>query len=165
MDRHVYLIGMPGSGKSSVGRTLAVLLGMPFVDLDREIEADAGAAIPVIFRRKGEEGFRQLESGALLRVARDAPAVVACGGGAPLRDDNRRLMHETGHVVWLNIPLASLRERVRDLIDSRPLVKEPLDLERLYHAREATYRNAADHEVAADADPATVARSILEVLT
>ena len=164
MNRHVYLIGMPGCGKSSAGRELAALLDMPFVDLDAEIVRDAGKTIPEVFREDGEERFRDLERDALSRVASGPPAVVACGGGAPLREDNRQTMHRTGTVVWLNVPLASLRRRIRDLLDARPLVKDPLDLERIFRQREATYRTAADHEVPADADPKTVAKAVAEVV-
>jgi shikimate kinase len=160
----VYLIGMPGCGKSSAGRELASLLDMPFVDLDAEIVREAGKTIPEVFREDGEEHFRDLESDALARVASGPAAVVACGGGMPLREGNRETMHRTGTVVWLNVPLASLRRRIRDLLDARPLVKDPLDLERIFRQREATYRTAADHEVPADDDPKTVAKAVAEVV-
>jgi shikimate kinase len=164
MGRHVYLIGMPGSGKSSVGRALAELLGVEFVDLDGEIERDAGRTIPEIFREEGEPRFRELEHEALARVAPGTRSVVSCGGGVPLREDNRLLLEETGTVVWLNVSLASLRRRIRDILDTRPLVKDPLDLERLYHQREETYRRVAHREVSAEGDPRAVAAAILEVL-
>jgi shikimate kinase len=67
--------------------------------------------------------------------------------------------------VWLNVPLATLRRRIRDIIEKRPLVKDPLDLERLYTARESVYRTAAQHEVVADADPSSIASEVVEVVT
>ena len=165
MNRHVYLIGMPGCGKSSVGRELARALGLPFVDLDAEIVRTAGASIPEVFRHHGEARFRELEHDALARVASAPATVVACGGGVPLREDNRALLRETGTVVWLNVPLASLRRRIRDVLDARPLVKDPLDLERIYRERESTYRRVAHHEVGADDDPKRVAEAVAEVIS
>jgi len=164
VNRHVYLIGMPGSGKSTVGRALAKLLDVPFIDLDAEIEDAARKTIPEIFRQDGEVAFRELERSALLRASDGASAVVSCGGGAPLREDNQRLMRDTGTVVWLNVPLASLRRRIRDLLDTRPLVTDPLDLERIYQERDAVYRKVAHREVSADGDPVAVAKAILEVI-
>ena len=164
VDRHVYLIGMPGAGKSSVGRVLADMLELPFLDLDREIERTAGCSVPEIFRHHGEERFRELEADALASAAAGPPAVVSCGGGAPLRPGNQELMHGTGTVVWLNVPLSTLRRRLRDIIEKRPLVKDPLDLERLYVQRDDTYRRVADREVDADGEPRAVARAVLEVV-
>ena len=164
MNRHVYLIGMPGSGKSSVGMALAGLLEVPFVDLDAEIERGAGRSIQQIFRDEGEPAFRDLEHEVLTRASRGSASVVSCGGGAPLREDNQRIMRDTGTVVWLNVSLASLRRRIRDILETRPLVKDPLDLERIYQHRDPVYRRVADREVSADGDPVAVARAIVEVV-
>ena len=165
VDRHVFLIGMPGAGKSSVGRLVAEKLGIPFVDLDAEIETTAGRTVREIFLKEGEPAFRDLEHEAVVRVAGASPAVVACGGGVVLREDNLGAMRDGGSIVWLNVPLATLRRRIRDIIEKRPLVKDPFDLERLYHAREAVYRAAAEHEIVADADPLAVANEVVEVVT
>jgi shikimate kinase len=161
MKRHVYLVGMPGSGKSAVGRELARRLGMPFVDLDREIETRAGASIESIFHDEGEDRFRNLEEQALREVAAGEPAVVACGGGSVIRDENRHILRTTGTVVSLTVPLAQLKRRV---LRGRPLIKDPIDLDRLYLEREILYREVADHQVNANGDPAAVARGIAEVL-
>ena len=165
MDRRVWLIGMPGAGKSSVGRLVADKLGIPFVDLDAEIETAAGRTVPDIFRRDGEPAFRELEHEAVVRAAAQAPAVVSCGGGVVLREDNLSAMRAGGCIVWLNVPLAILRRRIRDIIEKRPLVKDPLDLERLYNARLSVYRAAAEHEVVAEGDPQQVARDVVEAVT
>src|SRR5438876_8910458 len=111
---------MPGAGKSSVGRELATLLALPFVDLDAEVERDAGCTVQEIFRRKGEARFREMENEALAAAVAGPPSVVSCGGGAPMRPENQDLMRSTGTVVWLNVPVASLRRRLRDIIDKRP---------------------------------------------
>ena len=164
MERgHVYLIGMPGSGKSSVGRLLARRLAMPFVDLDSEIERDAGRSIQEIFRELGEAGFRERERSAVERVAAGPPSVVACGGGAVLRQDNRELIRSTGRVVWLQSTPDRLWQRIKRGA-TRPLVKGPVDLHRLERERSAVYRELAEHRIDGDGDADTVARSIQEAL-
>ena len=80
----VYLVGMPGSGKSTVGREVAGRLGVPFVDLDGEIERRHGSTVAEIFSSEGETAFRALEARALVEVSRHDPSVVACGGGVVL---------------------------------------------------------------------------------
>ena len=166
MKRHVYLIGMPGSGKSSVGRSLAQLAGAKFVDLDASIEEDAGTSIAEIFRERGEETFRDLEEAALRRVAGDSGrSVVACGGGVVIRDSNRSVLRETGTVVYLRTPLATLRRRVKVGGPARPLLRASEDLDRLYAQREPLYRGVADHVVATGRDPDVVAERIRAVLS
>ena len=162
MKRHVYLVGMPGSGKSSVGRELAELLRMPFIDLDRAIEARAGASIHSIFQDEGEERFRNLEEEALREVSAGYPAVVACGGGSVIRDENRQILRSTGTVVCLTVSLAQLKRRV--IRGRRPLINDPVDLDRLSLEREVLYREVAHHQVKANGDPAAVALLIGEVL-
>ena len=162
MNEHVYLIGMPGSGKSSVGRALAEVLDAPFVDLDEEIERDAGMPIPDIFREKGEEGFRHLEEAAVARVAGSPPSIVACGGGAPLREANRERLRATGVVVWLEAPAEKLWKRIR--LVPRPLVKGPVDLGRLARERDAVYRELAAHRVRSDGEAVAVAHEVAEML-
>ena len=97
----VYLVGMPGSGKSTVGRELAGRLGVPFVDLDGEIERRAGRTVPEIFASDGESGFRALEAQELLRASSRDPSVVACGGGVVLEPANRIALRNTGTCVFL----------------------------------------------------------------
>ena len=163
MTGHVYLVGMPGSGKSSAGRALAGLLGLPFVDLDEEIEREAGSSIPEIFRERGEAGFRELERTSLARAAAGPRSVVACGGGVPLREDNRELLRSTGTVVALTVPIAGLRARVM-AGRHRPLITDPVDLRRLDRERAAAYRDVAHHRVDGRGDPEVVARRIEEAL-
>ena len=160
---HVYLIGMPGSGKSSVGKALAERLQLPFVDLDEEIERDAGKTIVEIFRQDGEPAFRERERAALQRVSGGGPSVVACGGGAVLREDNQELIRSTGRVVWLHAPPAKLWQRIR--LVPRPLVTGPVDIRRLERERDAVYRSVAEHRVEADGEPEAVARRVAEVLS
>ncbi len=159
----VYLVGMPGSGKSTVGPVLAEMLGVPFVELDAEIERAAGASVREIFEREGEPRFRELEAAALAEVSTRGAAVVSCGGGVVLEPANRVTLRATGEVVFLSVPLEVLRERVRPAED-RPLIRRPEDLERLYREREPLYREFAAHVVDASGTPEEVAGRIREEL-
>jgi shikimate kinase len=163
---NVYLVGMPGSGKSSVGRELARLLNRPFVDLDAEVEAQTGRPIPELFESDGEAAFRLAESRALASVAR-AHAVVSCGGGVVLDPSNRALLVSSGVVVYLEASLETLRARV-GTGDGRPLLRDggggPEVLERLLADREPLYRELARSVVSSEAEPASVAAEIAEVV-
>ena len=159
----VYLVGMPGAGKSVVGRELAGRLGVPFVDLDSEIERRAGASVSEIFAQEGEAAFRAREAAALVDASAQDPAVVACGGGVVLEPANRITLRNTGVAVYLDVPLEALRERVRPAED-RPLIRGTGDLERLLADRESLYREFAGHVVDGTAAPGDVADAIVEEL-
>ena len=159
----VYLVGMPGSGKSTVGRELAGRLGVPFVDLDAEIEREAGRPIGAIFAEDGEAAFRAMEVAALTKAAVQDPAVVACGGGVVLEPANRVTLRATGITVFLHAPVAVLHDRVRPASD-RPLIHAEGDIERLLAEREPLYREFAAHVVDASGSPAAVAAAIQEEL-
>jgi shikimate kinase len=155
----VYLVGMPGSGKSTVGPELARRLGVPFVELDAEIERAAGKTVREIFEQDGETRFRELEVAALTEAAAADPSVVSCGGGVVLEPANRVLLRATGEVVFLDVPLDVLTERVRPAAD-RPLIRERGDLERLASEREPLYREFAAHVVDARGTVEDVAAAI-----
>ncbi|HZP89722.1 MAG TPA: shikimate kinase [Actinomycetota bacterium] len=155
----VYLVGMPGSGKSTVGPELARRLEVPFVELDREIERAAGKGVREIFAEEGEARFRELEASALVEASTHDPAVVSCGGGVVLEPANRVTLRATGTVVFLSVPLEVLRARVVPAAD-RPLIHAEADLERLFREREPLYREFAAHVVDASGPPAEVAESI-----
>ena len=159
----VYLVGMPGAGKTMVGQELAARLGVPFVDLDVEIERAAGTSVGRIFADEGEAAFRAREAAALVEAGGQDPAVVACGGGVVLEPANRITLRATGTVVFLDVPIEQLRERVRPAPD-RPLVREEGDLERLFEAREPLYREFAAHVVDGRGRPPEVAAAIVEEL-
>lgn len=157
----VYLVGMPGSGKSTVGEELAGRLGVPFVDLDSEIERREGRAVPEIFASEGEAGFRALEAAELVRAGTRDPSVVSCGGGVVLEPANRITLRNTGTCVFLDVPLEVLQARVQPGVD-RPLIHEQGDLERLLEARGPLYREFAAHVVDGRGDPGQVADAIVE---
>jgi shikimate kinase len=159
----VYLVGMPGAGKSVVGRELAGRLGVPFVDLDTEVERGAGMPVAEIFATSGEEAFRALEADELLRASREDPSVVACGGGVVLEPANRITLRNTGIAVYLDVPLDQLRARVRPA-ENRPLIRTEGDLERLLEERGPLYREFAAHVVDGSGAPSDVAEAIVEEL-
>jgi shikimate kinase / 3-dehydroquinate synthase len=142
VTRSVILIGFMATGKSTVGELLSAELGLPFVDLDAQVEARAGAPISAIFAERGEAGFRELEAEALVEVLAGVPAVVATGGGAPCFGDNLARMRAAGLVVALTAPLDDIFARVPDPA-SRPLLARPrAEVEALYRARTPIYRQA-----------------------
>jgi shikimate kinase len=129
---NLYLVGMMGAGKSSVGRPLAEALGYRFVDADSVIEQAAGCSIPQIFEREGESGFRDLETAVLQRIAGWHSLVVATGGGAVTRPVNWGHMHQ-GVVVWLDAPESVLLARLRADPTPRPLLAGADGAARLRH--------------------------------
>lgn len=144
--RHLYLVGFMGAGKSTVGRILADRLGLPFVDLDTVIAEHAGRSIVEIFDAEGEQGFRTRESEALADVAASVPSVVACGGGVVLADENRRLLKESGVVVYLQVSAEEAIARIGDTT-GRPLLERDdagAMAATLLAARESLYRTVAD---------------------
>jgi len=146
MQRHIFLIGMMGCGKSTVGRGLSEILGCPFIDLDEDIVRFEGSSIPDIFAASGDAGFRLCETAALRRVCESAPCVVATGGGVVTREENIGIMRASGLVVWLNRPLDDMIADVRQ--DTRPNLAGDKEerMRTLFAAREALYRRAAHME-------------------
>jgi len=159
----VYLVGMPGAGKSVVGQELAGRLGVPFVDLDAEIERETAMSVGEIFASEGEAAFRAREAAALVEASMHDPSVVACGGGVVLEPANRITLRNTGVAVFLDVPIEQLRERVRPAAE-RPLIREAGDLERLLEYREPLYREFAAHVVDGTGSPGEVAEAIVEEL-
>jgi len=139
------LVGMPGSGKSTVGRQLARRLALPFHDSDHEIEQQLGCPIREFFEREGEPAFRDIEQRVLHDLTEHRACVLATGGGAVLRPANRQRLHETGQVVYLRSSPEEIFRRVRH-DTSRPLLRvdDPLaKLRELYAERDPLYRETA----------------------
>jgi len=142
---NIFLVGMMGAGKTTLGKSLAQRLGVAFIDLDRVLVDRTGVPVATIFEIEGEQGFRKRESLALAEAAAGDGCVIATGGGAILAEENRRVMRDNGTVVYLRARLESLWERTRH-DSSRPLLKTPDPrgtLERLLGERDPLYREAA----------------------
>ena len=144
-DRALFLVGMMGAGKTTVGRRLARRLAWPFVDADKELEARLGVPISTIFELEGEAGFRRRESAMIDELTRRAPLVLATGGGAVLDPANRAVLHARGRVVYLRASVPDLWHRLRrDTV--RPLLRTPdprARIEELVRTRDPLYREAA----------------------
>lgn len=146
---NLFLVGMPGAGKSTLGRQLARRLRKRFVDADAELERRLGVSIPTIFEIEGEAGFRDREEATLADLTALTGIVLSTGGGAVLRPANRVRLKENGTVVYLHAEPATLWARVRHN-RNRPLLQtsDPLGrLVELYAQRDALYRETADHVV------------------
>lgn len=162
----IFLVGPMGAGKSTLGRLLADCLGWSFVDADRVIEERAGADIPWIFDLEGEAGFRQRESQVLEDLTRLSGQVLATGGGAVIRPENRAVLSERGTVVYLRTSIAvQLRRTSKDR--NRPLLQKP-DPEKvltdLLHQREPFYLAIADIVVDTDdSHPRALADHIIDI--
>ena len=135
--RNVVLIGMPGCGKSAVGRALARRLGKEFLDLDRLIEAEAGKPIPRIFAEEGEDAFRALESAAVRKAGARTGCILSTGGGVVTRPENYAPLHQNGVIVHLTRSLEKLPTA------GRP-VSQSTDLRELWRRREPLYQSFAD---------------------
>lgn len=167
MPTHLYLIGYRGTGKSTVGRILAGRVGRPFVDLDERIEAAAGMTIADIFAAEGEPGFRDRESAALLAASAEMPSVIATGGGAILRAENRERLRRSGRVAWLTAPADDLWARIQ--ADTTTAARRPTlaggglaEVTKLLAVREPLYRAVADFVAeTAGLSPDAVADAIL----
>lgn len=143
------LVGMPGCGKSTVGRHLARQLGLAFVDSDAEIEREIGGAIRPWFEQHGEEAFREVEQRVIAATLERAGCVVATGGGAVLRQANREALHASATVFYLRASPEELHRRLRH-DRQRPLlqVADPLRrLRELYRERDPLYRRCAHYVV------------------
>ncbi len=150
---NLVLVGMPGCGKSTVGRVLSEKTGLPLVDLDEEIARRAGCPIPDFFAREGEAAFRDLESRTLAEAMSKTGQIVSTGGGCVLRPENRLAMRRSGRVYFLQRDLDALPT------DGRPL-SQAGSLEEMYRVRLPSYNAAADASVFNNAPAEETAQEI-----
>jgi shikimate kinase len=146
---NLFLVGLPGAGKSTLGRQIARRLRKRFVDADTELEQRLGVSIPTIFEIEGESGFRDREESTIAELTIMIGIVLSTGGGAVLRPANRARLRENGTVVYLHAEPAMLWDRVRHS-RNRPLLQtaDPMArLNQLYRDRDALYREVADHVI------------------
>ena len=152
---NIILIGMPGCGKSTIGRLIAETLGKVFVDADDEIVKLAGCTIPEIFDKSGEEGFRQCETDVLEQLGKKSGLVIATGGGCVTKTRNYPLLHQNGHIIWLKRDISLLP------IDGRPL-SQANKLEEMYRIRKPMYEAFADCDVMNDNAAQCVVHEVLK---
>lgn len=160
---NLFLIGLPGAGKTTLGRQLARRLGKTFVDADTELEQKLGVTIATIFEIEGEASFRDREEAVIAEVSARTNIVLATGGGAVIRAANRERLRENGTVVYLHAEAPTVHARTKRN-RHRPLLNtaDPLArLQELYAQRDALYREIADRVVESDRE--VVARFAAEL--
>jgi shikimate kinase len=158
-----YLVGMPGAGKTTLGRLWAKQTGLTFLDLDQAAEQMAGAPIPALFA-EGETVFRRWEQAALRAAAQKRGLIVACGGGVILNPENRRLLRTSGAVVFLDTPLPELRRRAV-AGGARPLLERENDpWPELWRVRRPLYQAAAHYAAPGGGPPAAALAALWNAL-
>ncbi|MBQ3605428.1 MAG: shikimate kinase [Muribaculaceae bacterium] len=133
----IFLIGYMGCGKSTMGRAVSALTGVPFIDLDNYIEQRFHLTVREIFAQRGEDGFRDVERRMLQEVADFEDVIVACGGGTPCFFDNMEYMNTHGTTVFLNTPIDRLHSRLMRGRHKRPLIADKDDEELMTFIKEA----------------------------
>lgn len=166
IDRPVVLVGMMGVGKSSIGRKLATMLHLPFVDADEAIETAAQMSIPEIFATYGEDYFRDGERRVIARLMDGARKVIATGGGAFVNSETRSLILDKAIAIWLDSDVETLLERVTRK-DNRPLLKQgdPREiLTRLRSERQPAYAQAPIHVLSSNGPQARTISKVIKGL-
>lgn len=166
--KNIFLIGLPSSGKSSLGRKLADSLGYRFVDLDKSIEADQEMSVSKIFSEKGEDHFRSIETILLQAIAPNIKLLVATGGGTPCFFDNMAFIKNNGVSIFLDVHPRILAERIREHnVHDRPLLAEIKSLEEELekkHKERLPYYQQADLIIDGETDVETLLKSISPLL-
>ena len=144
MERHIFLVGMPGSGKSALGRRVALKLQTPYLDTDAYLAEITGMNTAQIYSTYGEAAFRDGETRLLQDLITATPGIISTGGGTALREENRRLMRAHGYVVLIDRPIDDILLDIR--AEKRPLLAQMghEEIERIYEERMPIYRSVAD---------------------
>lgn len=161
---NIILIGMMGTGKTTVSSILAKELGYALIDIDTDVEAQEGCPIPVLFQEKGEDYFRQVESDTICRILKGNSQVVSTGGGSVLRSRNREMMKSTGWVVSLTASAEAIISRVSNSND-RPLLAGNIEerVRKIMEERKDAYSFADVTIDTSDLSPEEVVRHILSL--
>lgn len=149
-DRHIFLIGMQGCGKSSLGKRVARETGIPFADTDQLVAQSANCTVNEFFERYGEDVFRKAETNMLVALTRVRPMMISTGGGTILNPVNRHIMRSWGRIVWIDRPLEEILSDIK--LDRRPTLRDGglAEVERVYRERLPLYRGLADITVRND---------------
>ena len=162
MKHNIVLIGMPGSGKSTVGIILAEKTGLSFVDLDAVIEKTAGKSIPQIFSEDGEPAFRDLEQKCAEKISKQSGQVIATGGGVILREANMKALSQNSLIVFLDRPVSDI---LGENLSERPLLADDATrIHRLYDERIGLYRRYGGFTVENNSAPEEAAAKILNAI-
>jgi shikimate kinase len=152
LKKPLVLIGLMGAGKTTMGRALALMLGIEFVDTDRVIEEQAGISIPEIFERDGEDFFRKVESRTIIDILSNTPPIIlATGGGAFMYGETRDAIKQFAISIWLNAKLDTLVERVEHS-NNRPLLQNIDKREKLKKLMDERYPVYAAADIVVDTD-------------
>lgn len=154
---NVILIGMPGSGKTTIGKILAERTGRKYADTDESVIQSSGVTVPEIFASQGEEGFRTLETEAVARLGKESGLVIATGGGCVTRKENYPHLHQNGRIFWLKRDLSLLPTDGRPLSQTRSLTE-------MYREREPLYQAFCDHCIDNNGSAEDTAQQILYFL-
>ena len=143
MNRHLFLIGMQGCGKSSLGKRAAREAGVPFADTDAVVAQSAKCTVNEFFEKYGEETFRRAETAALAELTYARPMVISTGGGTVMNPVNRMIMRSWGAIVLIDRPLEEILGDIK--LDRRPTLRDGglAEVERIYHERMPVYRDLA----------------------
>lgn len=162
LNKNIVLIGMPGAGKTTIGREISKILNVPFIDSDEYIEKIGGKPIPDIFA-EGEEYFRDIETKAIKDIAKGSSMVISTGGGVVKRGENMEALRKSSIIIFINRPVDLIMKDIE--ISSRPLLKEdPEALHRLYRERIDLYRSYSDFEFDNSGDVKDIVNKIISLL-
>lgn len=161
----VFLCGFMGCGKSTIGQITANLLGITFIDMDNYIEEKEGMKIPEIFKKEGEAYFRGLETKAIKELSKRG-ALIACGGGAMLSEENSDIARKAGNVIFLDVPFEACYARIVG-DESRPIAANNTveRLREIYNERHPIYRKNSTFSVKADASPLEISENIFRLIS
>ena len=160
--KNIVLIGMPGSGKTTIGKILSKKLGLKHVDIDKYIKKSAGKTIPEIFK-ESEEVFRSLEREAIKKFSKGKGMVISTGGGTVKNYSNIKALKENGIIIFVDRPIEDIAENVD--LENRPLLKDGIDkLYALYDERYDLYRNYSDFQIINDVSLEEVVIRIINIV-